>query len=183
MNEPKTHTIKKRKEISIVIDTWDDIFSDFDPRPLSERTLSEDFMVELRKRYRETRRGSFQISILAPISLRDDHAEEVVIQRLKRDFTHRYLRRHKEINRIKIRGLIFVIIGICSLSFLTLITYFKYFSELAVDLLAIVFMPLGWFGIWEGLSKIIDTSPIFVQEEGLFRKLANASYKFKYIED
>jgi hypothetical protein len=34
--------IKDLKEISIAIDTWDDIYSDFDPRPYNERDLSEE---------------------------------------------------------------------------------------------------------------------------------------------
>jgi len=43
-------------------------------------------------------------------------------------------------------------------------------------------MPLGWFGFWEGLSKLIDTSPAFIREEKFFEKLSKASYRFKYIE-
>ena len=44
-------------------------------------------------------------------------------------------------------------------------------------------MPLGWFGIWEGLSKLVDTSPAFTQEEIFFEKLSKATFQFKYIED
>ena len=51
--------LRDLKEIGIVIDSWDDVFSDFDPRPLSERTVSGDFVDELKKRYKETRRGRF----------------------------------------------------------------------------------------------------------------------------
>ncbi len=175
--------IKDIKEVSIAIDTWDDIFSDFDPRPLGERVLSEDFLAELKKRYRETRTGRFLISICAPVSLEDAQAEKVVIQRLKRDFKHKVLQRQKEIMRIRLRGAVFVMFGVCNLGILTLITYFKVFNQLNTELLAIILMPLGWFGIWEGFSKIIDTSPMIIQEEKLFNKLANADYKFKYIQE
>jgi hypothetical protein len=44
-------------------------------------------------------------------------------------------------------------------------------------------MPLGWFGFWEGLSKLIDTSPAFIREEKVFEKLSKASYRFKYLEE
>jgi len=174
--------IKDLKEISIAIDTWDDIFSDFDPRPVSERVVSEDFLFELRRRYREIRADSFGIIICAPMALKDTVAERKVIMRLKMHFRQRFLRRKREIRRIRIRGSIFVLIGICSLSFLTLAMYFKFFSELTIELLAIPFMPLGWFGIWEGLSKLIDTSPAFIHEEILFDRLSRANYRFKYIE-
>lgn len=175
--------IKDIKEVSIAIDTWDDIFSDFDPRPLEERALSEDFISELKKRYRETRKGIFLITIYAPVSLKDDKSEKIVVQRLKRFFKHRSLQRQKELNRIRIRGIIFVMTGICFLGFLTMVTYFRFFSKLAIEILGIILMPLGWFGVWEGFSKIVDTSPIFIQEEILFDKLSKADYRFKYIEE
>ena len=175
--------IKDIKEVSIAIDDWDDIFSDFDPRSLSERALSEDFISELKRRYRETRKGSFLVSIYAPVSLKDDKSAKIVIQRLKRHFKHRSLQRQKQLNRIRMRGFFFVALGICFLGFLTLATYFRFFSDLAIEILGIILMPLGWCGIWEGFSKIIDTSPIFIQEEMLFDKLSKADYRFRYIEE
>lgn len=175
--------IKDLKEISIAIDTWDDIFSDFDPRPLNERVVSEDFIFELKRRYREIRTGSFIITICAPLGLKDSVAERKVAMRLKMHFRQIHLQRRKEIRHIRIRGGIFVLTGICSLSFLTLAMYFKFFSDLTIELLSIPFMPLGWFGIWEGLSKIVDTSPFFVQEEILYDKLSKANYRFRYIQE
>ncbi len=175
--------IKDIKEISLAIDTWDDIYSDFDPRPLNERNLSEDFLSELRKRHRETRRGTYRVSIYAPITLKDDKTEKTVIQRLKGHFKYRYLQRQKELKGVRIRGAIFVTFGIISLGFLTLATFFNSFGELTIEILGIVLMPLGWFGIWEGFSKIVDTSPKFLQEEIHFNKLSKADYRFIYLEE
>ncbi len=174
--------IKDLKEIAVVIDTWDDIFSDFDPSPLNERTVSGDFVEELKKRYRETQRGSFVITICAPVSLKDSDSERMVTQRLKKHFRYVFLMKKKDIMRYRLRGVIFVVIGISSLTFLTLATYFKFLGDLAIELSAIVLMPLGWFGFWEGLSKLIDTSPKRILEENLFEKLSKASYQFKYVE-
>ena len=175
--------IKDIKEISIAIDTWDDMFSDFDPRPLEIRALSEDFIAELKKRYRETRKGDFLVSIYAPVALKDEKAAKAVIQRFKTHFKHRSLQRQRELSRIRLRGIIFVLLGIVSLGILTFITYSKAFSDIAIDLLGIILMPLGWFGIWEGFSKIVDTSPAFIQDELLFNKLSRATYRFNYIEE
>jgi len=181
MNE-SGKSIKNIREMSIAIDDWDDVFSDFDPRPLGEKALSEDFIYEIKKRYRETPQGRFLISIYAPQGLKNEKSEKVVIQRLKRHFKHRSLSRQKELKRIRLRGFIFVLMGIAFLGFLTLITYFKFFSDLAIELLGIIFMPLGWFGVWEGFSKIVDSSPMLIREELLFDKLSKAQYRFVYIE-
>jgi len=175
--------IKDIKEISIAIDTWDDVFSDFDPRPFEIRALSEDFIAELRKRYRESRKGDYLITLYAPTSLKDEKREKAVTQRLKKHFKHRSLQRQKELRRIRLRGITFVVFGICFLGFLTLATYMKYFGELGIEILGIILMPLGWFGIWEGFSKIVDTSPVFMQDEILFDKLSKATYRFKFIEE
>ena len=175
--------IKDLKDIAVAIDTWDDVFSDFDPRPLNERTVSGDFVEELKKRYRETQRGSFVITIYAPIALKDSNSERMVTQRLKKHFRYVFLIKKKDIIQRRIRGVVFLLVGISSLTFLTLVTYFKFLSSLNIELIGIVLMPLGWFGFWEGLSKLVDTSPAFIRDERLFEKLSKASYRFKYIEE
>jgi hypothetical protein len=174
---------KDLREIAIVIDTWDDIFSDFDPRPLNERMVSGDFVTELRKRYKETRLGNFLITIYASPSLKNTDSERIVNKRLKQHFRQKFLRKKKTLNHIRIRGTIFVIVGICSLSFLTLATYYKFLHALTIQLLEIILMPLGWFGLWEGFSKLIDTSPVLIEDEALYEKLSKAKYDFKYISD
>jgi hypothetical protein len=175
--------IRDIKEISIAIDTWDDIFSDFDPRPFESKVLSEDFISELKKRYRENRKGDFVIIIFAPEGLRDEKTQEAVTKRLKRHFLHRYLQKQKAINRIRARGITFVVLGVIFLSFITLSAYYGIFSDLVTELLSIIFMPLGWFGIWEGFSKIVDTSQISLQEAALFKKLAKADYRFNFLKE
>lgn len=175
--------IKDLKEIAIVIDSWDDIFSDFDPRPLSERTVSGDFVEELKKRYRENRAGNFSITIYAPVSLKDEKSEEMVATHLRKHFHYLSLQKQKIIFRIRRRGAFFVAVGITSLSFLTLATYYKFMSDIAIEISAIILMPLGWFGFWEGLSKLIDTSPASIQDEIFFDKLSKTTFQFQYVED
>ena len=175
--------VKDLREIGIVIDTWDDIFSDFDPRPLNERMVSGDFIDELKKRYKETRSANFIITIYVPRSLKDDQSQRMVTLRLKQHFRQKFLQKKKVLTFIRVRGLIFALVGISALSFLTLATYFKFLSELTVQILGIVLMPLGWFGLWEGLSKLVDTSPVVIQDAQLFQNLSKAIYHFKYIEE
>ncbi|HQP91265.1 MAG TPA: hypothetical protein PLU24_01155, partial [Candidatus Omnitrophota bacterium] len=145
--------IRDIQEITIAIDSWDDVFSDFDPSPLESRILSEDFLSELKKRYRETQRGNFIITIYAPLSMKEETSERLVIKRLKQYFKFRHLSAQKEINDAMKKGVIFVVGGIIFLSFLTFLTYYKILDTLAIELLSILIMPLGWFGIWEGFSR------------------------------
>lgn len=174
--------LKDLHEIAIVIDTWDDIFSDFDPRPLNVRTVSGDFVEELKKRYSETTRGKFLINVYAPIQLQNKESEKMVRQRLKKHFNYIALLEQKTLGKIWRRGVIFIVVGTLALTVLTLITYFRFFNALTIELISIILMPLGWFGIWEGFSKLVDTSPHLQQSIDIFTKLSKASYQFHYIE-
>ena len=172
--------IKDIQDISIAIDSWDDVFSDFDPSPLEQRILSEDFLLELKKRYRETQRGNFIITIYAPLFLKDEASERIISKRLKQYFKLRHLEIQKDINEARRKGVIFIIVGMFFLSNLTMITYFKMLTSLVIDLLSIIVMPLGWFCVWEGFSRIIEPSPLLKQDLELFGKLSKAAFKFKY---
>lgn len=168
------------KEISIILDVWDDIFSDFDPRPLNERALSEDFINELKKRYRETAKGDLLISFFAPQNLKDEQSETMVIHRLRRYFKDRASQKRHDIRRMWARGGAFVLFGLASLSSITLVSYFHVVADFTERLLEILFVPLGWFGIWEGFLQLVNASPRFAQDEKLYRKLAAAEYHFHY---
>lgn len=184
MNPEKNEHCTTRKydlsEVAIVIDNWDDIFSDFDPRPLIERTVSGDFIEELKKRYRETKVGKYAITLYVPEILKNPNSERMVRQRLKKHFQYLYLVEKKNLQRLRMRGAAFILLGISSLSILTIVTYYAVFQELILELIGIILMPLGWFGIWEGFSKIVDTSPTLLRRRQLFHKLATASYCFRY---
>ena len=47
--EKKSDRRFKEGNISLILDNYDDIFSDFDPRPYTVRALSDDFLNECRK--------------------------------------------------------------------------------------------------------------------------------------
>ena len=77
--------------IQIALDHYDDIFSDFDPSPFSQRMLSDDFLKEMQKRYIETKKGEFEIRFSLPASIRDVKTEGLVKKRLK-DYFHKQIK-------------------------------------------------------------------------------------------
>jgi hypothetical protein len=182
MNTIAEQRINDLREIAIVIDTWDDIFSDFDPRPLNERTLSGDFVDELKKRYLETPRGNMQIVIYAPDILKDEKSESMVTRRLKTHFKYVALEAKRDMVQIRSRGAIFLIIGFIALTTLALVTYTKFLTPMVVSIVEIPFMPLGWFCMWEGFSRLLDTMPKQAQKEDLYDKLSKARYDFRYVK-
>jgi len=62
----------------------------------------------------------------------------MVSQRLKKHSRLIFLQKKKDLMRRRLRGFIFVCIGIAALSFLTLATYFKFLSKLAIEISAMI---------------------------------------------
>jgi hypothetical protein len=183
--QQKQDPVKQRLDdinaISIAIDTYDDIFSDFDPRDISQRDLSEDFLNEIMHRHRQNPKGKYDVVLVAPISIQDQIAEKKIISRLNRYFHQKHAQYNMTINEIRIRGSIYVALGMFLLIMLSILTYNKLLDRLSLELTAIIFTPLGWFGIWEGFSKIVDIPFNLASSTQAYLRLAKASYKFEYI--
>jgi hypothetical protein len=179
------NTVKQRLEdinaISIAIDTYDDIFSDFDPRDLTQRDLSEDFIIELTRRHRQDIKGKYDVVLVAPKSIEDPVAEKKIISRLNRYFNLKHARYVKAIKHIRMRGLLYIVSGMALLIAFALLTYYKKLDPLTREVAGIMFVPLGWFGIWEGFSKVVDIPFRLESDTQVYRKLSRATYKFEHI--
>src|SRR5882724_5480335 len=85
-----------KAELSVWLDVYDDIFSDFDPRPLQERTLSDDFINEARKMSKEKPDGKIELKMLMPKALRHHETEKIIIKNLHEHFHHFAAAIHKD---------------------------------------------------------------------------------------
>lgn len=170
------------KELAIAIDSFEDLFSDFDPREYDKRDLSDDFLTEVQKRYRETGKGRYEVIFHAPKTIRNEKVENVVIQRIKQHFRNNAKQNQKGVSALRFRGSLYISFGVILLTVLTLLAYGKILSDFQIELLGVIFLPLGWFGIWEGFSKIVDIPYMLSSELELNQKLARANYQFKFFE-
>jgi len=178
-------TVKQRLDdinaISIAIDSYDDIFSDFDPRDIAQRDLSEDFISELMTRHRQDPKGKYNVLLVAPKAIADQSLEKKIITRLNRYFHVKHSQYSRAVKDLRLKGLVYIVAGTAILIALALATYYGRLSSLTLEFLGILFMPLGWFGIWEGFSKIVDIPFKLESDTDLYKKLSKASYKFEYI--
>ena len=177
--------IKEFQDITVGIDTLDDIFSDFDPRPLPQRALSEDFLKEIQKFYVESSRGRLNVIFLGPTVLKEilekNQLEKAIISHLHQEFRRRSLYAKKTINGIKTTGVRFITFGAIILIALTLLRAFKIFPDLWTELGLELIMPLGWFGMWEGFSHLVQTPYKLKEESTMYDKLAKAQYSFRFV--
>ncbi len=180
MNKAAEHTAKATEDgmgISLWIDTYDDIFSDFDPRPFHERNISDDFLSELRKFSWEKERAITGFTLLIPKSARDPEKETVIIKRLNHYFKkshHTFLQkkkteRNKGIRRISI-GIILMIMA----SYISLVKSDSFFMHT----LLVLTEPAGWFLVWSGLEIFQNSTSGIIPELTFFGKLTKSKIEF-----
>lgn len=176
--EKQRNELLKKSEISLWLDSYDDIFSDFDLRPNSQRALSQDFLEESKRALRYSTSNDYHLNLLIEEKLRDDNEEETVKKRLHEHFTKHFHLQKKQREKILKKGIIFVIIGVCLL-FLATFLLVNYGNEsYFLAFLLIVMEPAGWFFAWEGLDLAIFTSKDETQDYDFYKKMQNCEIIF-----
>ena len=143
----------RKSELSIWLDDYDDVFSDFDSRPINERSLSDDFLVEVRKMVREKPSGKVELKLLIPGAKRKKELEIMVVKNLHTYFKHAADAIQQEMDKTRIRG-----IALSGFGFLVMIAtaYVVSISNRSFffNALQIVLEPSGWFMVWSGMDNI-----------------------------
>jgi hypothetical protein len=158
--------LMSKAELSVWLDSYDDIFSDFDSRPRNERSLSDDFLNEAKKMVKEKPDGRIELKLIMPADLRNPEMEKVIIKNLHSHFRHfahtLYLDKKKE----RIRGVILTISGFAMLILAAAISSFGNKSFWS-NTIRVITEPSGWFLAWTGLDHIF-----------FFSRKRNSEYEF-----
>jgi len=152
-NEKKELLIKS--ELSIWLDVYDDVFSDFDSRPLSERALSDDFLNEVRKMVREKPTGNVELKLLIPAALRDTKTEGIITRNLHAHFRHSAQLVRSDIRSTIGQGIILSTVGFALMIGTAYLAGIKV-KEFYLNSIQIIMEPAGWFMVWAGLDNIFN---------------------------
>jgi hypothetical protein len=175
--------VEERKPSSILslihmgLDSYDDIFSDFDPSPYHERLLSEDFILEARRRYAEKKGGGLELRFSLPAKLRSAKTEALIKRRLREYFHAKVKEGEADITRNRKRGAAYFAAGFVVLLFVAGAPQIEAISGIA-RLIDILLVPVGWFGMFDGVELMVEAPRKFEKEINFNRKLADASYTF-----
>ena len=166
------------REIAITLDTYDDIFSDFDPRPYPQRELSEDFLKEIQRRYMEDKKGRFEVRFTIPSAERDVNGEALIKRRLREHFAFMSKNEADAIRGTKMRGYMYILLG--TLVLLGDVTAFFALNEssLLYQVLSIMLVPAGWYGTFTGIGKVIDEPFEAVERKKVAEKFEKAAFIF-----
>lgn len=159
-----------------MLNSYEDIFSDFDPRPYKVRALSDDFLNESKKASIDKSLKGIELKFLVPGTKRSLNQEAIIKKRLRAHFKRHYNIIHSEINSIIKQGLLFTVIGIVLMFLGVSVLYME--DTLLTKFLFILFEPGGWFFFWEGLGLIIFNPKTKRSDLDYYRKMANCRISF-----
>ena len=173
-----TEQLLKMSQISLWLNDYSDIFSDFDPRPYSERAISDDFLQETKRASIDKTFGTIKLKFLVAVRKSNTALESVIKRRLKAHFKRHFDLLVKEKNNIIMRGLLFSMVGVVIMFGATMI-HFKYQDTNIISSFLIVLLePAGWFSFWEGLSIIFFESKRAKPDLEFYEKMAKCNIEF-----
>ncbi len=173
-----TKKILQMSEISLIIDNYDDIFSDFDPRPYSQRALSDDFLIEAKKASKDKISGKIELKFLIPSTSRNKYQEMIIKKRLRDHFNKHFDLLTKETFNIIKQGTLFVMLGIIIMIVTTYILFTYTQKTMFTSFLIVLLEPAGWFLLWEGLNQIIFESKRTKPDLEFYKKMSKCEVTF-----
>lgn len=170
--------ILEMSKISLILDDYNDLFSDFDPRGYSGRALSDDFLLEAKKASRDKKFGGLELTFLVPSNTRNLDEERIIKKRLREHFKKHSESLKKEFKNIINLGILFSLIGVIIMVVATFILFKQENAGFITSFLIILFEPAGWFFFWEGLGQIIFESRNKKPELNFYKKMSKCTINF-----
>ena len=183
MNKSKTTTAVPRKsllelaEISVLLSSYDDIFSAFDPSEYSEKTLSDDFIIQAKNILRNKIGNKMSLKLLLPENKRNEEKEEVIVKRLHSYFKNIHQQLESEVRKRNQRGWILTVVGVVIMGLASYISFMKP-EKYHVHFLLVLFEPGGWFLLWAGLDHLVWSSKETKKDLAFNLRMAKSEIKF-----
>lgn len=169
--------VLKLVEISILLNSYDDIFSDFDPSEYSERILSDDFIIQANKFSKDKNGHKMSLNLLLPVSARNEQDEKIITKRLHAHFKDTYQLLKNELKKSNQKGILLTAIGASLMILASYLSYLK-MQKYPVHLLLVLSEPAGWFLLWAGLDHLVYQSKNKKKEFEFYSKMAKSEIKF-----
>ena len=162
--------------IPLVIDSYEDIFSDFDPRPYSNKALSGDFLLECKKASTD-KEGRIKMRFFLPKNKRNLLEEIKIKKRLKEHFNKHLRGKRREISGMKMEGAFWAFMG-AVMMVVSAFFFGKQDLSFGIHLLTTLVQPAGWFFLWEGLAKILINPKEKLPDYYFYKKMSGSDISF-----
>lgn len=167
------------EEISLWLDDYNDLFSDFDPREYSQRALSDDFILEAKKASMDKKINKLlNLKFSIHPKKRSREHELVIAKRLKNHFLKHFNILLEEKRSVLKRGALFIFVGMVLMLIATFILFYSVDKTIFVSFLIVLLEPAGWFFFWDGLELVIFESKKRKADLDFYHKMLKCSISF-----
>ena len=170
--------ILNESEISIILDTYDDIFSDFDPRAYMIREISDDFIQEAKKAIKQKAPGRIELKFLVPAHHRSFPDEALIKKRIKDHFRIMLHQSTQELKSVRKRGALMILLGAAFGLVATWVSLWQTTSEFLKHGLLILLEPASWFNIWSGFDQFVFTADEKKPDNEFYQRMNNMDITF-----
>jgi hypothetical protein len=177
LTESEKKSLLSKSEISLILDKYEDIFSSFDPRPYTQRSLSVDFLDEAKRASKDKEFHGIELKILMPKKKRNKKDEIVIKRRLHEHFRRHFELVNDEVRNLRRKGFLFVFAGIIMMVLAAFVSM-NLNSSFAANLVLILLEPGGWFFFWEGLYFVLIDPRSKESDLHFYKKMSNCTIEF-----
>lgn len=180
--EGERERLLEAAKINLVIENYSDIFSDFDPRPFSQRSLSEDFLAEAKRATKSNKAGQIEFGLLIAEHKRNLREEYEIKKRLHDHFRKHFEMLNREMKKVVKRGILMILFGVVMMIAATSVLYLNIPSlaanQFLSHLLVVVLEPAGWFTFWTGLDEFYKLKKDKLPDYDFYEKMSKVDIKF-----
>lgn len=166
------------KELEFWLDSYDDIYSDFDSRHYLKRRISEDFLHELRVELKYQTHPARDMVLLLPQDRRVQTSEQIISDSLKDLFSSQFRLHQDKCRKKRNKGILLFLSGILVMLLNSWVSYRSAESFPAIAL-RVLLEPAGWFLVWAALDFLFYDFAELKKERDFYKRLSEMHIHFK----
>ena len=174
---PQVNVPTDYRDISIWLDKYEDLFSDFDSSHFKARTLSDTFLSEIHKLVHEVKSDNVELKFNLMLDQPDAEIESVITNNIHNYFAAKAERAKNEMTTMLRNGALLAGGGFLLIIFLITLGH-TWNTLLVLKGFEMMLEPLGWFLVWNGLDMIFVQAKKEQPAIAFNKKMTNAKLTF-----
>jgi hypothetical protein len=163
--------------IQILLDSYDDVYDDWDPSPFKLRDIEDEFLDFLWDSVEDIpKRDAIIFEFSIPASLKNEQKELILVSALQHHFDYMRTRNERKRRKENLEALKYFLLGI----FFFIVAYMGPFKSetLPVQILKEGLLIGGWVFIWETISNVFIESRELNEERLIIKRFIQAKISF-----
>jgi hypothetical protein len=165
-------------ELNLWLDSYDDIYSDFDSRHYLKRRISDDFLHELRTEMKYKAHHAGDMVLLLPPERRDDPSEKIIADSLTDFFSSQFHFQQDKCRKKLNNGILLLASGVIIILLNSWVSYNSEESFL-ITAIKVLLEPAGWFLLWAALDFLFYDFAELKRERNFYKELSEMHIHFK----